>query len=332
MKIWFPTVAAGSGSDIYVNRLAGALRKHGFATEITWFDSHFEFAPFLLAGRKAPSGTNIIHANSWNAFAFRKKHIPLVVTEHHCVLDPRFRRHKSSLQHFYHQHMVGRYEQSSFNHADRIITVSDYTKKSLEKVFGITDASVIYNWVDTSIFMPGKPAKSGSRKFKLLFVGNQSFRKGWDIAVRVMKKLGDNYELAATSGLGERYRPGNVKNIRPLGRLDTAGLVRAYQECDALLFPSRYEGFGYVALEAMACGKPVIAASNSALPEVVSDGECGLLCQPDDIDCFVSACKKMAHEPAFRNRLGTNARQHALSKFSSENQVKKYISMYRELA
>ncbi|MFQ5643891.1 MAG: glycosyltransferase family 4 protein, partial [Thiogranum sp.] len=329
MKIWFPTIAAGSGADVYVDRLAGALRKHGLQAEITWFDRRFEFTPFLLAGKHPPRGTDIIHANSWNAFAFRKKHIPLVVTEHHCVLDPEFRRHKSSLQHLYHQHLVRRYEQSSFNHADRIVAVSNYTKASLQKVFGITDVRVIYNWVDTDIFRPGKPAANSGKKLRLLFVGNRSARKGWDTARRVIENLDGDYELAATSGLDERHRADHAGNIKPLGRLDTAGLVRAYQECDALLFPSRYEGFGYVALEAMACGKPVIAASNSALPELVSDNECGLLCPPDDIDCFVSACKRMANEPALCTRLGNNARQRSLKTFSSEELIRKYIAMYR---
>jgi glycosyltransferase involved in cell wall biosynthesis len=78
-----------------------------------------------------------------------------------------------------------------------------------------------------------------------------------------------------------------------LGRLSEKELIDEYQKCDALLFPSRFEGFGYVALEAMSCGKPVVATDSSSIPEVVENGVSGLLCPIDDIEAFVNACSQL---------------------------------------
>jgi glycosyltransferase involved in cell wall biosynthesis len=331
VKIWFPTIRAGSGGDVYVSRLASALRKKDISVEISWFDRRFEFLPSLLQGKRPPTGTDIIHANSWNAFAFKRKNIPLVVTEHHCVIDPTLHVHKSLYQSIYHKNVIKHFEQASFRRAQKIIAVSKYTANSLQRTFGLSDAEVIYNWVDTERFAPSSTFRNHDDKFRLLFVGNQSIRKGWDTIVRIMQVLDDDFQLAATTGLGERDRIETSTNILQLGRLSNDELVKAYQDCDALLFPSKYEGFGYAALEAMACGKPVIASDNSALPEVVSDGTTGFLCPPNDIDCFVSACKKLRADKTLRLELGKNARDRVLNDFLEEDLVRRYISVYKQL-
>ena len=329
MKIWFPTIRAGSGVDVYVSRLAAALRKNGISAEISWFDRRFEFLPSLLQNKQPPAGTDIIHANSWSAFAFKRKNIPLVVTEHHCVLDPALQTHKNRYQCIYHENIIKYFEQASFKKAQKVIAVSKYTANSLQRTFGLSDIEVIYNWVDTGKFVPASTHKNNNERFRLLFVGNQSIRKGWDTIVRIMQALGDDFLLAATTGLGERSRTGTSTNIIPLGRLSDDDLVKAYQDCDALLFPSRYEGFGYAALEAMSCGKPVIASDNSALPEVVADGITGILCPPNDSNCFIAACRKLRDDQSLR--LGENARSRVLNEFSEEYLVQKYIATYEKL-
>ena len=84
-------------------------------------------------------------------------------------------------------------------------------------------------------------------------------------------------------------------------------------------------------LEAMACGKPVIAANNSALPEVVLDGVSGLLCDPEDTACYVSACRSLKQDPDQRIAMGIHARHHAVNSFSEDALVRKYISVYNQL-
>lgn len=113
MKVWFPAISAGSGVDVFTINLAGALRARGVDAHITWFSHYLEFAPFMAGMKKPPASTSLIHANSWNAFAFAQTKLPLIVTAHHCIFDPAFLPYKSQLQRLYHNLLIDRYEQAS---------------------------------------------------------------------------------------------------------------------------------------------------------------------------------------------------------------------------
>lgn len=334
MKVWFPAIRGGSGTDVFTRRLSNALERRGIATEITWFPKHHEFAPFLLRFTSPPPGTQIIHTNAWNGFAFMRPGIPLVVTEHLNVLDPMHRPHKNLGQHIYHEILVRQYAMASFRSASAITAVSRFTASSLAKTLGVRSVEVIHNWIDTRAFCPSdQNIPSGERPFRLLFVGNLSRRKGVDLLAPIMKELGPKFELRFTSGLRQSNTIPMAQNMVPLGRLtEDTELVKAYQQCDALLFPSRFEGFGLAAVEAMACSKPVIAANTSSLPEVVSDGVTGILCPPDDILSFVAACKKLADNPETLRRLGQAARRRAVELFSEELITPRYVALYEKLA
>jgi len=334
IKIWFPAIKGKSGTDVYTRRLANALQHRGIATEITWFSPYYQFAPYLLRNVPPPLGTHIIHTNSWNGFAFKRPRIPLVVTEHHCVFDPRYRPYKTRAQHIFHETMIRRFEMASFRVASVITAVSHFTASSLANTLGISSTHVIHNWIDTFTFTPPDLGASPSKhRFRLLFIGNLSMRKGADLLVPIMRELGPEFELRFTSGLRALKTTELTDNMVPLGRLtEESELIGAYQQCDALLFPSRFEGFGYVALEAMACGKPVITGNNSALPEIVQDKVTGILCPPDDIAAFVTACRNLAYDPETLRQYGKAARRRAEELFSEDTIIPQYISLYEKLA
>ncbi len=333
MKVWFPVIQGDSGSDVFTRRLANALQQRGIATEITFFSSYYQFAPYLLRSFPPPSGTHIIHANSWNGFAFKRPGIPLVVTEHHCVFDPRYRPYKSFAQHIYHETLIRPFEMASFRAASIITVVSQFTASSLANTLNIFSAKVIYNWIDTMAFTPADPIASPRRRpFRLLFVGNPSMRKGTDLLTSIMKQLGPNFELHFTSGLRGMKDTHLIPNMVPLGRITDHELIKAYHGCDALLFPSRFEGFGYAPLEAMACGKPVISTDISSLPEVIEDGVTGILCPVDDVGAFVTACRNLANNPNVAQKYGHAARQRAEALFSEKIIVPQYVALYERLA
>jgi glycosyltransferase involved in cell wall biosynthesis len=116
-----------------------------------------------------------------------------------------------------------------------------------------------------------------------------------------------------------------------LGRLSEKELIDEYQKCDALLFPSRFEGFGYVALEAMSCGKPVVATDSSSIPEVVENGVSGLLCPIDDIEAFVNACSQLEENKELCVKTGEEGRKRAVEVFSEDEIVGQYIDLYSNL-
>jgi len=333
MKVWFPAIKASSGADVFVRRLSAALRERNVETETTWFNKYYEFAPFLLAQTNVPAGVDIIHVNSWNGFAFKRPGIPLVVTEHHCVFDPCYRPYKNLFQHLYHEIVIKKYAMASFRKSDAVTAVSSFTRNSLARFAKTEDARLIYNWVDIDKFKPNskKIIQEQERPFRLLFVGNTSRRKGFDLLLPIMKRLGRGFELRFTTGLRDVAKNNYHENMIPLGRLAEEDLVDEFQKCDALLFPTRFEGFGYAALEAMACGKPVIASDASSIPEVVHDGVTGILCPVDDIEAFVIACRKLAADRDMYRRMGDTARKRAEKEFSEEKIVSQYIALYNHL-
>ncbi len=333
MKIWFPAIKGNSGADVYTRRLADALRCRGIETKITWFPTYLQFVPFLLRNTSPPRGTHIIHANSWSGFAFKQTGIPLIITEHHCVFDPNYRPYKSRAQHLYHEFMIRPFEIASFQSASAITADSHFTASSLARTLNIRTAQVIHNWIDTGSYVPlEQNTDSRQRPFRLLFAGNLSRRKGADLLAPIMKELGTKFELHFTSGLKNSKMAHVTQNMAPLGQLaEERELIKAYCKCDALLFPSRFEGFGYVALEAMACGKPVIATNSSSLPEVVEEGVTGILCPPDDISAFVAACRKLANNPEILLKFGKAARHRAENLFSENLIIPQYIELYEKI-
>jgi glycosyltransferase involved in cell wall biosynthesis len=333
MKIWLPAIQGGSGADVFTLRLCEALRREGCEAEISWFPNFYELFPFFLRGVPPPPGTAIIHANSWNAFAFKRKSIPLVVTEQLGVLDRAAQAHKSELQFIYHQAVIRQFLKASFRLASAATAVSDYTALGLQHSLGVKSAKVIYNSVNTVTFAPGSE-RTGIQPdtFRLLFVGNPIPRKGADLLAPIMRALGAKFELYFTAGRRQLSPRDVASNMFPLGRItNDVDLVKIYRRSDALLFPSRFEGLPIAVLEAMACAKPVIAANTSSLAEIIEHGVNGILCPSDNIDAFVAACRRLADERQLCNRYGRAARDCVEARFSEDVVVPQYIDLYQRV-
>lgn len=330
MRIWFPTIAAGSGADVYVERLSSALKRRGIDAIVTWFPRWFELCPWLLRSVSPPPATDIIHVNSWHGPAFYRKDIPLVVTCHNVVHSRHYLPFATPAQRLYHRLLVKRWEAYSLERAAQVIAVSRFTADCIREVFD-KPSEVIYNWVDFEMFLPAKaPMYRNDGPFRLFFLGNPIRRKGFDIVSEIMQRLGAKFVLHYTAGRFFSVK-GLPSNMICVGRLSQEDVVKELQTSHALLFPSRFEGFGYALLEAMACGVPVVAARSSAIPEVVEDGRTGILCDVDDIDGFVQACRFLANDMELWHSLRENARKVAISRFNEDVLLKHYIDIYNQL-
>lgn len=331
LRIWLPAVRAGSGADVFTTRLEEALKRVGHTPILQWFDHSYELFPQALKRVAAPSNIDIVHAGSWQGFAFKRKGVPLIVTEHHYVLDPAFRAYKTFAQHIYHRSLIGPYMRHSFAEADAIVTDSMFTTRVLAGLLGIKAARTIPLWADYKMFSPANAHVRTNGRFRLLFVGNASKRKGADVIPALAPRLGSDFEIRCTAGLRANASLAERANITLLGRLSLGQLIEEYRGCDAVLVPSRYEGFGYSALEAMACGKPVLGFRCGAVDEVVKDGESGLLSDIDDLDALESNCRKLASDRLLAERMGVEGRKRAVSAFSEQAGVDAYVALYRSL-
>lgn len=331
MKVVFPLIKADSGSDVWTYNLAGALNKKGIEIEIKKFPHNYQYYPYFLSWKKSTFKADIVHANSYSAFAFAGQ-IPMVTTAHHIVHDPLFAIYQTLPQKIFHR-MIFFFEQKSFKSAQKITAVSQYTSQKIKEFFGCP-ATVIHNGVDTHLFRPQKPENNlldiDPTKIKLFFVGNMSKRKGFDLLEPIMDQLGPDYILISTSGLRENFK--TIKNnIFVVGSLNDQELADFYNYCDIFLSPTRLEGFGLTVAEAMACGKPIITTNCSALPEIVIEGQSGYLCKMDSINHFVERIKTLGENPALQRRMGEFNRARVEENFSLEKMAQQYIDLYQSI-
>lgn len=330
-NVWLPAIRTGTGSEVFTQRLAGSLEKYGVRTQITWYGRGWEPLAPLLRHTDVPQGTDIIFANSWNGFAFRRTGIPLVVTLHHGGFALGVKHHRTVIQNMYRRFLIERFELSSFGLADAITAVSQYAANSLRPLLAPEkDIEVIPNWVNTDLFAPANAPVRHQSPFRLLFVGKLSRIKGADILSPLMRQLGPQFELYVAGKISSELQDKLPANIRLLGWLDQPALIRAYQECDALICPSHSEGFSYATVEAMACGKPVIASNVTALPELIIDGVNGILCRSGCVTEFAEAANFLLRDPEKCLNYGRAAREKAME-FSEANAVRKYLDLITAL-
>ena len=110
--------------------------------------------------------------------------------------------------------------------------------------------------------------------------------------------------------------------------LDVAAYLAA---ADVVAVPSRNEGMGRVIVEAMALGLPVVATAVGGIPDVVTDGECGRLIAPEDVDALSAALIELGRDPALRRKLGEAAMQR-VEAFSTSVAREKLLAVYASLA
>jgi len=246
---------------------------------------------------------------------------------HHNVHSSALTPFKRWPQRLYHSLWVRPLEEGILRVADCVTSVSHHTAIELKETFG-TSSVVIHNGIDLQVFRPPEQ-RSQDRAFRLLYVGSWSTRKGTDLLAPIMRALGDGFELAYTATPGKVPDPNLPANCRNIGKPELAQLVAAYQQADALLFPSRLEGFGQVVAEAMGCGLPVIAGRNSALPEVIESGRTGVLIDGEDIGRFATAIRTLRDDPELRQRMSVAARQRVQAHFDLERMADRYALLYQ---
>jgi glycosyltransferase involved in cell wall biosynthesis len=166
--------------------------------------------------------------------------------------------------------------------------------------------------------------------------------KGHDVAIRAFAAVAERLPKARLLVAGDGPLRREVEEMArynlPSRQVSILGFVEDirgfFSACDLVLFPSLPsfgEGFGLAALEAMAAGVPVVASNAGPLPEVVSDGESGLVVAAGDDQAWAEAIFTLASDRPLRLRLGNEARARAFREFSVEDMADRTVAVYREV-
>ncbi|MDI3489249.1 MAG: glycogen synthase [Thauera sp.] len=330
--IWFPTVRTGTGTDVFTERLVAGLQARGLRAEITWLPLRAEYAPWTVPVPPPPTWANVSHVNTWLHPRFIPSRLPALATLHHSIHDPALRPYKGCLRAAYHRSWIAPIERRVLHRADLAVAVSQFVADMAKRTLSKLPMQVIYNGVDTELFRPGDRVPQQGMPFRLLYVGSWIARKGVDLLPPIMRALGEGFQLHYTGGpAAEKDKPSMPSNMHDIGRLNTAQVIVAMQNADAFLFPSRSEGLPLVAVEAMACGLPVIGTRGTSVAEVVADGCTGLLCQAEEPRDFVQGARRLAVDAQVGKGMWIAARRHAASNFSFDAMIDSYVQLYRQL-
>lgn len=225
--------------------------------------------------------------------------------------------------------------------ADKIIAISDNTKKDIIELFGVSPnkVTVIHSGIDHNYYVldiGSKNVQSIKQRYGLpdryiLYLGTIEPRKNIDGLIRAfdeVKKF-DNNDLKLVIAGGNGWKLEEVKkafekspyksDIKFLGYVDQADKPAIYNLATLFVFPSFYEGFGFPPLEAMACGLPVVSSYASSLSEIL--GNDAIYVDPYSQSQLVGAIKEGLNNHELREKLKTagleRSRQYAWSKTAS---------------
>lgn len=283
--------------------------------------------------------THLLHADLHGIPAARLAGVPVVITSRHN--DNAFRRRSVFRQ----------LNRALWASVDAGIAISEAIRRFAVEVEGAPPAKVrtIHYGIALERLQPADLAALRDSVRAELRATPDDLLVG--IACRLIEQKGVQYGIRAFASLRNRFTAarliivgdgplraaleaearacGAADRVHFLGwRSDVPRLLAGF---DVLLVPSLWEGFGLVVLEAMSRRVPVIASRVSALPEIVSDGETGLLVPPCDPDALAQALALLLSDYALRRHMGLLAEDRLETRFSAERMVSQTVALYKEL-
>ena len=224
----------------------------------------------------------------------------------------------------------------------RIVTVSESSKVDISAQMGVDLArmTVVPVGVDHTVFrprpdrprIPGRIMVTSSSDVPMkglvpLLEALAKLRTERDVELAVIGRPTEGGRVARTID-----RLGLSHAVHCVSGISDDELAGMYAEAQVAVVPSLYEGFSLPAIEAMACGVPLVATTGGALPEVVgADGETALLVTPDDPEALATGISRILDDDALAARLGEGGRQRVLGRFTWEATARGTAEQYRLL-
>lgn len=226
------------------------------------------------------------------------------------------------------------YQRSSIN-----IAVSPFQADVMQSQ-GIRNLAVIPNFVDEQYFKPLSSYQfSTNRPFIFFTLAYISSNKGIDVLLKAIHEVSQEYKnvvfnIGGSSPFLQRYKQmasdlGIDDYVEWLGEIDRDKALLEYQNCDAFVLPSLYESMGVVYIEALACGKPIIATKCGG-PETTVTPFNGLLIEKNNVEDLTMAIHKLIETRA--NYSSSEIRDDFMKRFSAQAVVPKLFDIYKNLA
>ena len=217
-------------------------------------------------------------------------------------------------------------ERAVYAAATRIFTFSDRVRRSFIEDFGIPDSRLLTVYAGPNLELgripDRRPPRPSDRPPTILFVGREFERKGGDVALAALARVREELPAARLRVIGPTSLSGAPAGVDFLGFLrkdrpdDLQRLLDAYATADVFCFPTRFEPFGIVVLEAMLFGLPCVASAAWAIPEMVVTGETGYTVPVDDVAGFAARLLEVLRDPERAARMGLAGRARALRHFT----------------
>lgn len=328
-------VGTATGIGEYALGLARALRAHGIeVVELAqpsldpWrFDRRLYWDQVLLSRRLQTSGADVLHCASGTMPA--RAALPVVVTVHD-VAWLRVQRHAR----WYARYYFGNVMLRRYARADAIAVDSSFSRDELLQSRAALDAgriSVVYPGVADDFIRLERRSGDGRT---ILVVGTVEPRKNLELIVRLLPALRDARVVAVgplTPYASECERLarelGVARRLELRGYVSRAQLLELYARCAVVAVPSRYEGFGYAAAQALCAGTPLVCADGSSLREVVA-GDAPAI-SPDDLQAWGDALRNgLSGGLDARAR---SVRESACARLGWDASARRMIAIYRDI-
>jgi hypothetical protein len=227
-------------------------------------------------------------------------------------------------------------EQRAYEKAATVFTFSEAVRQAFIKQVGLPPERVVTTYAGPNLDISQIPDRSRLSRPDapptVLFIGREFERKGGDLLLQAFARVRARIPDARLLVVGPQTLTIPDPGVTNLGLLrkddprEWAQLIAAYRSADVFCFPTRYEPFGIVILEAMLFGLPCVATHTGAIPEMVVDGHTGFLVPPEDVDALTTRLLTVLTNPDLAARLGRNGKDRAEQHFTWTAVVRKMLS------
>jgi len=217
-------------------------------------------------------------------------------------------------------------ERRVYEGAAGIFTFSEWVRRSFIEDMGVAPDRVETVYAGPNLDPASIPLRAddgrGVSGADILFVGKEFERKGGDLLVRALRRVRRSVPEATLTIVGPRELRLDEPGVRVLGYLSKddpqqlAALKGAYAAASVFAFPTRFEPFGIVLLEAMLHSLPCVASAVGAIPEIVAEGETGFTVAVDDEEALAGRLVELLRDPARARRMGAVGRERVLRNFT----------------